>query len=320
MFTKLATMLIFVMIFLSTTAISSYPIKTKIMKKIVSRHKLQFLHVDNFEIILKFLNFDDLPHFLCACEKSKSKHLKQTFVKLFKTFYENQIQNSIEYLSSERFHARKPHKNSSTKFFEKFFPLKIISLPKFVEHAIQTPKFRIVSHIDGFITIEQKCLTLNQYSIVKIQELLIFTKHCKTFNSNNTNFIKFLNLIFSSKHFITSILNDESYISIIFQAGEISLCGQTGKTRMYYKCNPSVQSLSHFIPRNKTYFISFLETCDDFIVYHISSRELFSFENSSLKSIVLNPNSKLDYNFFKKNGKFSGFLNPKHFVSLLWFS
>jgi len=290
------------------------------MKKIVSRHKLQFLHVDNFEIILKFLTFDDLPHFLCACEKSKSKHLTQTIVKLFKTFYEKQIQNSIEYLSSETFHAKQQLKKKSTQFFEKFRTPKTISFPKFVEHAIQTPKFRIVSHIDGSITIEQKCLTLNQYSTVTIQDLLLFIKPCKVsceqFNSNNRNLIKFLNLIFSSKYFITSILNDENYISIIFQAGEISLYGKTGKTRMYYKCNQSVQSLSHFIPRNKTYFISFFETSDAFIVYHISSRELFSFENSSLKSIVLNPNSKLDYNFFKKNGKFSGFLNPKHFVSL----
>jgi len=311
MFTKLATMLICVMIFLSTTAISCYTIKVKRMKKFIPKHKFQFLHVDNFEIILKFLTFDDLPHFLCACEKSKSKHLTQTIVKLFKTFYEKQIQNSIEYLSSETFHAKQQLKKKSTQFFEKFRTPKTISLPKFVKHAIQTPKFRIVSHIDGSITIEQKCLILNQYSTVTIQDLL-FSRHCKNFNSN-ISLIKFFNLIFSSKYFITSILNDESYISIIFQAGEIFLCGKTGKTKIFYKCN-EFKSRSYFISRNTTYIISFLETSDDFVVYHISSRELFSCENSSLKSIVLNPNSKLDYNFFKKNGKFSGFAKPTDFL------
>jgi len=265
MFTKLATMLIFVMIFLSITTISSYTTKIENMKKIVLRHKLQFLNVDNFEIILKFLTFDDLPQIFRACEKSKSNYLKKTIVKLFATFYEKQIQNSIEYISSETFHAKQQLKKKSTQLFDKFRTSKTISLPKFVENAIQTPKFRIVSHIDGSITIEQKILILNQYLIVNIQDLFLSVQHCKTFNSSNINLINLLK-IFSSKYFITSILNDESYISIIFQAGEIVLCGQTGKTSMYYKCNPSVQSLSHFIPRNKTYFISFLETRDDFIV------------------------------------------------------
>jgi len=154
------------------------------MKKFIPKHKLQFLHVDNFEIILKFLNFDDLPYFLCACEKSKSKHLKQTIVKLFETFYENQIQNSIEYLSTETFHAQQQLKKKSTQLFEKFRTPKTISLPKFVEHVIQTPKFRIVSHIDDSITIEKKFQSLNQYSIVKIQDFLSI-EHCKSFNLNN---------------------------------------------------------------------------------------------------------------------------------------
>jgi len=302
------------MIFLSTTTISSNMTKIKGMKTIVvSTQKLQFLHVHNFEIILKFLTFDDLPHFLRACEKSKSISLRKTIFKLFATFYENQIQNSIEYLSSEIFHAKQQLKTKSKKVFEKFLTLKTRCLPKFIEHAIQTPEFRIVSHIDGFFSIEQKFLTSKKYSIVSIQYLL--SQNCKDFNSNNLPFIKLLDLIFSSKHFITSLLHHENNIFMIFQTGEISFCGKTGKTRIFFQSN-QFETISHFISEHKTYFISFYESSHNFVAYHIASRELFVFENSFLKSTVLNPSSKLDYDFFKKNGKFSGFVNSKHFVSM----
>jgi ferritin len=140
------------------------------MKKIDSRNKFQFLNVDNFEIILKFLNFDDLAHFLRACEKSKSNNLKQTIRKLFQIFHKNQIQKSIEYLSSKRFHDKQ---KNSTNFLDKYLNFKTISLPKFVEHAIQTPHFRFVSHTDGFFSIEQKLKNGKQYKIMSIQKFII---------------------------------------------------------------------------------------------------------------------------------------------------
>jgi len=305
--------LIFFMVFLFTAKIASQRIKTKNMKKINSTSKFQFLNVDNFEIVLKFLNFDDLAHFLRSCEKSKSNYLKQTIRKIFQTFHKNQIQKSIEYLSSERFHARKPHKNSSTKFFEKYVNSKTISLPKFVEHVIQTPQLRFVSHIDGFFSIEQKLQNEKQYTIMSIQTL--FFKNCKTSNTSDSNTTKLLNLIFSSKHFITSILNQQDYISIIFQAGEILICGKTGKARM--SCyNDESKTIFHFLPENKSYFMYIFEISNTFVVYHISSGELFYFDNySSLKSIFLNPNSIVDYDFFKNNAKSSKFANSTNFLS-----
>ena len=103
MFEKLATILIFFMIFSCRTIISTETINIKCMKKIVnSKSKFQFLHVNNLEIILKFLNFDDLPQILRACTKSKSNYLRQNILQLFETFYENKIQTSIEFLRFEK--------------------------------------------------------------------------------------------------------------------------------------------------------------------------------------------------------------------------
>ena len=50
---------------------------------------------------------------------------------------------------------------------------------------------------------------------------------------------------------------------------------------------------------------------NNFGVYHIASGEVFCFENSSLKSILLNPDANLDHDFLKQNGKFSGFADSK---------
>ena len=259
------------------------------MKKFNSRNRFQFLNVDNFEIILKFLNFDDLPNLLRACEKSKSNYLRQTMTKIFQIFHKNQIQKSIEYVSSEIFHAKQVPQKYSIKYFEKYLNLKTITLPKFVKHVIQTPHFRIVSHIDGFFSIEQKLEKQKQYSIVSIQNL--YCQHYKTDT-------KLLNLIFSSKHFITLILNHHNNISILFQRGELSICGKTGKLR-FCSQKTKLHPISFFISENKTYLMSHIETSDTFVVFHISSGKIFSFKNLSLKSIFLNPNSKLDYEFLK---------------------
>ena len=315
MFKAFATMLMFFIIFLSTTTISSKAVKIKCMTKIDSpKNKFQFLNVNNFEIILKFLNFDDFPQFLRACEKSKSNYLRQTIRKLFQTFHKTQIQNSIEYVSSEMFHAKQqPKKNSTTKFFEKYLKPKTILLPKFVEHVIQTQKCRIVSHIDGCFSIEQKLENQKHYSLVSIASL--FVLNCRDFNSINMpeRFFQVLNWTFSSKNFISSILNHQNSIFITFQAGQIFICGETGESSMCIQSNKT-KEICHFISKNKTYFISYLKTSEHFVVYHISSGEIFVFENSSLKSIFLNPNYDLDYNFLKNNGKSSGFANSKDYL------
>jgi hypothetical protein len=305
MLKKFATMQMFFMIFLFSTTNASKIIKIKSMKKINS-NKFQYLNVNNFEIILKFLNFDDLSHILRACEKSKSNYLKQTILKLFQTFYKKKIKNSIQYMSSEIFHAKQiPHKNS-IKFFEKYLNLKTISLPKFIEHVIEIPKFRIVSHIDGFFSIEQKLE--HKYVIVSLQNL--FSQQYPT----DTYFIKLLDLIFSPKYFITFISTHQNDIFIIFQAAQIFICGKTGHVR--WCCQPNnLRKMTYFIPGNKTYFMSYLEPHDKFVVYHISSGEIFIFEiSSNLKSIFMNPNSKLDYDFLKNNGKSSGFVDSTNYL------
>lgn len=164
MFKKFATMIISFIIFLSIHTISSKTIKIKCMNKIDSTNKFQFVNVDNFEIILKFLIFDDLFHLFGACEKSKSNYLRQTIHKLFQKFHKNKIQKSIEYISSDEiFYAIQKQKKNSTLFFEKYLNLKPIFLPKFVEHIIQTSIFCIVIHIDGFFYIEQKSQNQKQY-------------------------------------------------------------------------------------------------------------------------------------------------------------
>jgi len=310
MFKKFTIVLIFCIIFFSIGTISSKTIKIKCMPKKINsgKNKLQFLNVDNFEIILKFLNFDDLPSFLSACEKSKSNYLRQTSRKLFQKFRKNQIQTSIEYVSSEMLLAPKP--KSTTKFFGKYLNLKTISLPKFMQHIIQTPKFRIVSHVDGFFSIEKKLDNQQkQYSMIKIKHL--FFQHYST----EINYIKLLNLIFSSKNFITSILNHENNIFIIFEQGQIFICGKTGRVRWY--CQPTI---SRFISGNTAYFMSYFEENNDSVVYHIASGEIFCFKNSSLKSLFLHSNSKVDYTFLKNNGKSSGFVNDdlsKNFIPQL---
>lgn len=138
----------------------------------------------------------------------------------------------------------------------------------------------------------------------------MYSQICGDFNSSDISFIQILNLIFSSKNLITSFLNNQNYIYIIFQAGQIAICGKTGETKICFRPT-RIKSISHFISKTKTYFISYIEQYDNFIVYHITSGELFLFVNSSLKSILLNSNSKLDYEFFKNNGKSSGFVNSK---------
>jgi len=193
-------------------------------------------------------------------------------------------------------------KKKFTKFFEKYLNSKTISLPKFVEHVIQTPKFRIISHIDGFFTIEQKLESQKEYSIVSIQNLF------SQYYPNDLSFIKLLRLKFCAKQFITIILNHQNYIFIIFQEGQISICGKTGKTRLCFQ-HDKFRPILFFISRNKSYFISYRES--DCVVYHISSGEIFCFKNSSLKSILLNPNSKLNYDFLKENGKLCGFVNSE---------
>jgi len=263
------------------------------MKKINSRNKFQFLNVDNFEIILKFLNFDDIPNFVRACEKSKSHYLRQTILKLFKPFYKNKIQKSIEYVSSDTAHAKQLLlQKKPTKLFEKYLNLRTISFPKFVDHVVLTPKFRMVSHIDGFFSIEQKFE--KQYSIVKLQKVFMQTL------AIDFRVINLLSWIFSSKHFITFILNHQNNVFIIFKEGQILICGKTGKVSMCFQRDKLLLT-SHFISRNKTFFMSYRKHNDNFVVYHISSGEIFSFSNS-LKSIFLNPNSILDYKFFKSNG------------------
>jgi len=166
--------------------------------------------------------------------------------------------------------------------------------------VIQTPKFRIVSHIDGFFSIERKLENEKNYKIVGINKL--FFQHHLT----EISFIRLLNLIFSSENFITSILNLENNIFIIFQAGKILICGKTGQVRWW--CQPTI---SHFICGNNAYFMSHFEENHDFVVYHLSSGEIFCFKNNlSLKSVFLisNSNWQLDYNFLKNNGKSSGFV------------
>ena len=280
------------------------------MKKFNSRNKFQFLNVDNFEIILKFLNFDDLPNLLRACEKSKSNYLRQTMKKIFQTFHKNQIQKLIEYVSSEMFHAKQLKKNS-VKFFEKYLNLKTISLPKFVKHVIQTPHFRIVTHIDGFFSIEQKLKKQKQYSIVNVQDLI--SQRFSTDLGRDSTGIELLNLIFSSKHFITLILNHHNNICILFQNGEIFICGKTGKTRVCFQ-KTKLHPISFFISENKTYLMLHIETSDTFVVFHIFSGKIFCFKNLSLKSIFLNPNSKLDYEFLKTNGESFQFVNSKDYL------
>jgi hypothetical protein len=304
-----------VYLFLTANTFSSNTTKIESRKKIApTRNKFQYLNVNNFEIILKFLNLDDLPNFRRVCEKSKSNCLKQTILKLFQKFYKTKIQNSIEFLpinSSEMSHAKQTPK----KFLEKIITSKTILLPKFVEHVIQTPKFRIISYIDGFFFIEEKLENQTQYSTVSAQQL--FSKRFADLDSTDASFIKLLNLTFSSKHFITFILNHHNNnIFILFQAGEIFICGKTGKIRMGFHCNNLI-NISHFMSHDKTYLMSFLETSANFIVYHIVSGELFLFENSSnLKSILLHQNSKLGYDFFKNNGKSLGFVHAKDFLYL----
>jgi len=182
--------------------------------------------------------------------------------------------------------------------------LKTILLPKFVDHVIQTPKFRIVSHIDGVFSIEQKLENQKQYSNVSIQYLS--SQRYEEYNSTDRSFIKLLNLIFSSKHFIASILNHQNYIFMIFHAGQISICGKTGKISICLQ-----RTTNHFISRNVTYFMAFFETNNNFAIYHLPSGEIFYFQNSCLKSILLNPNSKVDYDFLKNNGKSSGLVDSK---------
>jgi len=302
-------MLIFAMIFLFTATISSKTNKIKCMEKINSRNKFQFLNVDNFEIILKFLNFDDLPYFVRACDKSKSDYLKQTIRKLFQTFHKKKIQKSIEYINSETFHLKQQLPYGKTNFFEKYYLnlQKTIQLPKFMDHVIQTPKFRIISHIDGFLSIEQKLENQKQYSIVSIHKLF-YQRY-----SNNVNFIKLSSVKFSLKNFIAFILNHHNNIFILFQEGQIFICGKTGNFRACFQ-NNKPSTIFHFMSRNNTYYMSYLETTNDFVIYHISSGEIFCFMNSSLRSIFLNPNSNLDYDFLKKNGKSSGFVNPTEFL------
>jgi len=325
MFRKFATMLIFLIIFLSSTTFSSKAIKIKFMKKTVkikcmkkinsTRNKLQYLDIDNFETVLKFLNFDDLSHFLHACEKSKSNYLRETILSLCQKFHKKQSQESIEYLSFSK--AKPPPQNNSTIFFQSIPYInyvKTILLPKFVKHVIQTPKYRIVSHIDGFFSIEQKLQNQKQYLIVSTTNLIF--QFCGDLNLIDINFIKLLNFRFSSKHFMTSILNHKHYIFMIFQGGQIFLCGKTGKAHIcVFKAKSCTPAISHFISREKTYFMSYFEKKNNFVVYHISSGEIFCFENSKLKSILLNPNSKLDYNFLKNNGKSSRFLNSEDNLS-----
>jgi hypothetical protein len=289
------------MIFLFTSTISSKTIKIKSIKKIDSRNKIQFLNVDNFEIVLKYLNFDDLPHFLRACEKSKSNFLKQTILKLFQIFHKKQIQKSIEYVRSEIFHTKK----KSTKFFEKYLNSKPISLPKFVDHVIQTTKFRIISHNidDGFFSIEQKLEKQKQYSITSIEKLLSQSQVA------DINYMILVKSTFSFKHFITIILNHYGNIFMIFKEGQIFICGKTGKVNVFFQSR-KLHPIYHFISKKKVYLMSYGETNNNFFVYHISSGEIFCFENS-LKFILLNPNSDLDYDFLKNNGKSSEFLKEQ---------
>jgi hypothetical protein len=298
---------------MNSTTISSKTIKIKCMKKINPTSKFQFLNVNDFEIILKYLNFDELSPLLRACEKSKSDYLKQTILNLFQRFSKKPIQKSIEYLSFKMFqyqHAKQESKANFIIFFEKLqsFNLKTISLPKFVEHVIQTPKFRVVSHIDGFFSIEQKLKNHKQYSIMSLNHLF------SPGNFNSTD-LKLLNLIFSPKNFITSILNHQNYIFMIFQAGQISMCGKTGTMHIcVFKVTNCTRAISHFISKDKTYFMSYFEKGNNYVVYHISSGEIFCFENTSLKSTLLNLNSKLDYNFLKNNGKSSRFVDTTNYL------
>jgi len=163
----------------------------------------------------------------------------------------------------------------------------------------------------AFFLFEQKLKNQTQYSLVSIQYL--YSQRCGDFNSTDLNFVKLLNLIFSSKHFIISILDHQNYIFMIFEFGEIYICGKTGKTRMCFQ-STNLRTVSHFISRNKTYFMFYFEIRNNFAVYHIPSGEIFIFENSSLKSILLNPNSELDYNFFKNNGTSSRFADSKDYL------
>jgi hypothetical protein len=165
----------------------------------------------------------------------------------------------------------------------------------------------MVTHIDGFFSIEQKLENEKQYSIVKIHDLF------SEYYSTDISFRKLVSLIFCSKQFITFILTHDNNIFILFQGGEISICGKTSNIRICFQ-NINEVHPSYFISTNKTYFMSYLETSNTFVIYHISSGEIFFFENSSLKSIFLNSNSKLDYDFLKNNGKSSGFVDSKNYL------
>jgi hypothetical protein len=85
-----------------------------------------------------------------------------------------------------------------------------------------------------------------EYSIVSIQNLV--------FPHYSTD-IKLLHSIFSSKYFITLILNHHNNIFILFQKGEISICGKTGKIRFCFQKTNLHPPISFFISENKTYLM-----------------------------------------------------------------
>jgi len=186
--------------------------------------------------------------------------------------------------------ARLVSKNVFEKY-KMYLNFKSKSLPKFVDHMIQTPHFRIVSHIDGSFYIEKKLKNQKQYSVVSIQSLF------SQYFSIDISLANILNLIFSTKHFITFILNQDNEIFIIFQLGQIAICGKTGKIQMGFQSN-ILCPLSFISEISKTYFMAFLEKSNNIIFYHIASAEIFCFQ-----CIFGNPNSKLDYDFLKNNKK-----------------